>query len=258
MQRQRVSSTCSIEHSVEPPKRELGGERRFRPCLPGLQGSKFCPEFRKREGALLAAVLPDRERRRRTPCRRRRRRTGSSRPRRCGSACRRCRRSRRPRPGSASSARGQRRARPRGGSSPTGSTRICTGREPERERAGVVLDEDADEPLEASRTAPGGRRTGCARRCRRRCSGSSRRVRLLAVELDRPHLPRAAERVGHVQVDLRAVERAVALVERRTRARAGRARRCSAPSVKSHSSSVPSLLSGRVESSNFASRPKRS
>ena len=38
-------------------------------------------------------------------------------------------------------------------------------------------------------------------------------LRLLAVELDRPHLPRAAERVGHVQVDLRAVEGAVARVE---------------------------------------------
>ena len=33
------------------------------------------------------------------------------------------------------------------------------------------------------------------------------------VELDRPELPRAADRVGHVQVDLRAVERAVARVE---------------------------------------------
>ena len=49
-----------------------------------------------------------------------------------------------------------------------------------------------------------------------------------------------------MQVDLRPVERAVALVDRRTRCRAARAPR-SAPSVKSHSSSVPSLLSGRVE-----------
>src|SRR6476659_5938605 len=54
-------STRSIEHSVEPPKRELGGERRFRPCLPGFQGSKFLPEFDQGEGALLPAPLSDRE-----------------------------------------------------------------------------------------------------------------------------------------------------------------------------------------------------
>ena len=36
---------------------------------------------------------------------------------------------------------------------------------------------------------------------------------LLAVELDGAHLPRPAERVAHVQVDLRPVERAVALVD---------------------------------------------
>ena len=36
--------------------------------------------------------------------------------------------------------------------------------------------------------------------------------RHLGIELDRPHLPRATEHVGHVQVDLRAVEGAVALV----------------------------------------------
>src|SRR3954451_4016731 len=54
-------STRSIEHSVEPPKRELGGERRFRPCLPGFKGSKFLPEFRKREGALIPSTLPDRQ-----------------------------------------------------------------------------------------------------------------------------------------------------------------------------------------------------
>ena len=35
----------------------------------------------------------------------------------------------------------------------------------------------------------------------------------LVVELDRAHLPRPADRVGHVQVDLGAVEGAVALVQ---------------------------------------------
>src|SRR3954468_10866637 len=54
-------STRSNEHSVEPPKRELGGERRFRPCLPGFKGSKFLPEFRKRECALIPSPLPDRQ-----------------------------------------------------------------------------------------------------------------------------------------------------------------------------------------------------
>src|SRR5262245_3543469 len=47
--------------SVEPPKRELGGERRFRPCLPENKGSKFHPKFIERERALPAAVLADRE-----------------------------------------------------------------------------------------------------------------------------------------------------------------------------------------------------
>src|SRR3982751_3827601 len=54
-------STRSYEHSVEPPKRELGGERRFRPCLPGFQGSNFLPEFGQREGALVAPAFPDRQ-----------------------------------------------------------------------------------------------------------------------------------------------------------------------------------------------------
>src|SRR5947209_18380524 len=44
---------------IEPPKRELGGERRFRPCLPGTQGSKFRPKISKRKGGLPAPVLAD-------------------------------------------------------------------------------------------------------------------------------------------------------------------------------------------------------
>ena len=47
-----------------------------------------------------------------------------------------------------------------------------------------------------------------------RRSGRSKRCGMLAVELDRAHLPGPAERVVHVEVDLRPVERAVALVER--------------------------------------------
>ena len=38
-------------------------------------------------------------------------------------------------------------------------------------------------------------------------------LRHLRVGLDRPHLPRAAERVLHVQVDLRPVERPLALAD---------------------------------------------
>src|SRR5579862_2741642 len=81
-------------------------------------------------------------------------------------------------------------------------------REPEGEGAGVVLGEDADETLE---------------RAEQRAVHDDRGVlpvvgahvrepealRHLVVELDRPHLPRAAERVGHVQVDLRSVEGAL-------------------------------------------------
>src|SRR6476660_4663338 len=52
--------------SVEPPKLRtlvpLGGERRFRPCLPGTQVSKFGPEISQRQGELTASVLPDRKR----------------------------------------------------------------------------------------------------------------------------------------------------------------------------------------------------
>src|SRR3954451_8564772 len=47
---------------IEPPKRELGGERLVRPCLPGAKGSKFRPEFLQREGGLATSVLADRER----------------------------------------------------------------------------------------------------------------------------------------------------------------------------------------------------
>ena len=84
-------------------------------------------------------------------------------------------------------------------------------REPERERAGEVLDQDPDEALE---------------RADQRAVDHHRRVlgvvgalvaepealRHLEVELDRPDLPGAVERVEHVQVDLRPVEGAVALV----------------------------------------------
>ena len=85
-------------------------------------------------------------------------------------------------------------------------------REPERERTGVVLDQDADEALEGAEQRPVDHRrdmlgvvlAGIA---------DAEPAGHLEVELDGAHLPRAADRVGHVQVDLRPVERAVARVQ---------------------------------------------
>ena len=86
-------------------------------------------------------------------------------------------------------------------------------REPERERAAVVLDQDPDEALERAEE----RAVDHVRRVLLVVGahvGEPEAGRHLRVELDRAHLPRAAEHVGHVQVDLRAVEGAVALVDR--------------------------------------------
>src|SRR6478672_13332267 len=58
----RVSQPASVEQSIQPPKRELGGERRFRPCLPDTQGSNSRLEISQRECALAPTVLPDRKR----------------------------------------------------------------------------------------------------------------------------------------------------------------------------------------------------
>ena len=85
-------------------------------------------------------------------------------------------------------------------------------REPRRERAGVVLDEDREEPLD---------------RAEQRAVDHHRPVALvvgadvlelealreLEVELDGRELPRATDRVARLHRDLRPVERAAALVE---------------------------------------------
>src|SRR5918994_313133 len=82
-------------------------------------------------------------------------------------------------------------------------------REPEGEGPRVVLGEDADEPLQRAEQ-------GAVDDHRRVLGvvGSHVRepelARHLVVGLDRPHLPGAAERVAHVQVDLRSVEGALA------------------------------------------------
>ena len=75
------------------------------------------------------------------------------------------------------------------------------------------------------------------------------------IELDGPELPGAPDRVGHVQVDLRPVEGAVALVDVVLEP-APLERRTSELSAWSHISSLPIRLSGRVESSSFGSKPK--
>ena len=82
-------------------------------------------------------------------------------------------------------------------------------------------------------------------------------LRHLGVELDRPHLPRAAERVESCAGRSSARRRRRRPRSRRTRSRAARAPSGARASVKSHSSSVPSLFSGRVESSNRALEPEQ-
>ena len=127
-------------------------------------------------------------------------------------------------------------------------------RQPERELAGVVLDQDPDEALEGAhqravdhhRAVLGVVGAGV---------GELEALGHRVVELDGAELPRAADRVGHVQVDLRAVERAVALVELVLEAALRRARSASAASARSHISSVPMRFSGRVESSSRGSKP---
>ena len=82
------------------------------------------------------------------------------------------------------------------------------GREPERERAGVVLDQDPDEALERAeeRAVDDEDRVLLVVRAH---VGETEAGRHLRVELDRAELPRALEHVGDVEVDLRPVERAL-------------------------------------------------
>src|SRR5581483_5808147 len=188
----------------------FGGERRFRPCLPGTKSSKLGAEIYERPRRLGAAPLADRERLvalgvavddgerdlldlgvadplahrlvRLVDLDAERGEPGRERVRRLAMAL------------------------------ADRDDPHLHRRDPERESARVVLGEDADEALE---------------RAEERAVDDVGRVLLvvgahvaaadaaglLRVELDRPHLPGAAERVGHVQVDLRSVERTVAGVQ---------------------------------------------
>ncbi len=98
------------------------------------------------------------------------------------------------------------------------------GRQPHRERAGVVLDQQRHEPLEAAEDGAVDDHRPVLGVVRARVL-QVEALRHLVVELDRRALPLAADGVGDVEVDLRAVEGAVALVDRvglagRSRARA--------------------------------------
>ena len=79
-------------------------------------------------------------------------------------------------------------------------------REPEGERAAVVLDQDPDEALERAEERPVDDEDAVLAVVRPHV----RQAELgghLVVELDRSHLPASSEDVRHVEVDLRAVER---------------------------------------------------
>src|SRR5918994_7171835 len=86
------------------------------------------------------------------------------------------------------------------------------GREPEGERARVVLGQDADEALERAEEGAVDDEDRVLVVVRSHV-GEAEPRRHLSVELDRPQLPRPPEHVRHVQVDLRAVERSLALTD---------------------------------------------
>ena len=130
-------------------------------------------------------------------------------------------------------------------------------RQPERELARVVLDQDPDEALERAQQRAVDHHRPVLGVVGARV-GELEALGHVVVELHGAELPRAADRVGHVQVDLRAVEGAVALVEVVLEAAAARARRSSAASARSHISSLPTRFSGRVDSSSRGSKPNRS
>ena len=136
-----------------------------------------------------------------------------------------------------------------------GSTMAWTGASHSGKRPGVVLDQDRDEPLEAAEDRP----VDDDRPVLGVVGADVFQVealRRLVIELDRRALPLPADRVGDVEVDLRAVERAVALVERRRAAPRARAPPSAAPRRDPRSRSRRGTRSGRVDSFAVYSRPK--
>ena len=121
-------------------------------------------------------------------------------------------------------------------------------RRPDREVAGIVLDKDAEEALEAAehRAVDHDRRVGGVIRTDV-FEFETRRHR--EVELDRAALPAALERVDQVEIDLGSVESAVARIELVTAGRSGSSASLRAPSAFAQISSEPIDLAGLVESS---------
>ena len=127
-------------------------------------------------------------------------------------------------------------------------------RQPERERAGEVLDQDGDEALEAAEDGAVDHHRpvlGVVGADVVQVEALGHRV----IELDRAALPLAAERVGDVEVDLRPVERAVAGVDR-VGLPAFSSACFSAASASSQVAISPRNFSGRVDSFAVYSRPK--
>ena len=116
-------------------------------------------------------------------------------------------------------------------------------RQPERKRASVVLDQDGDEPLEAAENRP----VDDHRPVLGVVGADVLQVeplRHLVVELDRGALPLPADGVGHVEVDLRPVEGAVALVQLVAPGRRASSAALSCASAESHVADLTEELGG--------------
>src|SRR5205814_7304963 len=86
------------------------------------------------------------------------------------------------------------------------------GRQPQRERARILLDQDGDEPLHRPEQRPVDHDRPLAAAVLRDVL-QLEPLRNLEVELERRALPLAAQRILDLEVDLRTVERAAALVD---------------------------------------------
>ena len=112
------------------------------------------------------------------------------------------------------------------------------GREPHRERAGEMLGDDADEALDGAEHHAVDHDRAVLLAVR---AGVFQLKALgqLHVELDRAALPGTAEAVRQMEVELRAVERAVALVDDVGLAHLGHGAPCSVSVAKSQSFTSP-------------------
>jgi hypothetical protein len=119
------------------------------------------------------------------------------------------------------------------------------GREPHREGAGEVLDQDRDEPFER----PGHGAMNHDRPMRRVVLAGIRELealRRIVVQLDRPELPGPSDAVRDVEVDLRPIERPVTFFQL-VRAPRRLQRRPNAASARSQPVAADPLLRARGE-----------